>query len=99
VILPGLPLQWWNKRALTEIANGLGRFLAVDEEALHAGDKCLCRVLVEIEIHVGLPEVIELEWRGLILNTDTRFSRYSVQVHPVQTDGSPPSRLSRNRLR
>jgi hypothetical protein len=66
VLLSGLPLQWWNKKALTEIANGLGRFLAVDEKALQARDKRLCRVLVEIDIHAGLLEMIELEWRGMI---------------------------------
>jgi hypothetical protein len=64
VLLSGLPLQWWNKKALTEIANGLGHFLAVDEKALQARDKHLCRVLVEVEIHEGLLESVELEWRG-----------------------------------
>jgi hypothetical protein len=38
----------------------------VDEEALLATDKRLCRVLVEIDIHVGLPEAVELEWRGML---------------------------------
>jgi hypothetical protein len=65
-LLSGLPLQWWNKRALTEIANGLGQFLMVDDEALLAMDKRMCRVLVEIDIHIGLPEVVELEWWGML---------------------------------
>jgi hypothetical protein len=44
----------------------LGHFLAVDEKALQARDKHLCRVLVEIDIHAGLLETVELEWRGMI---------------------------------
>jgi len=66
VLLSGLPLQWRNEKALTEIANGLGHFLAVDEKALQARDKRLCKVLVEVEIHEGFLESVELEWRGMI---------------------------------
>jgi hypothetical protein len=66
VLLPGLPLQWWNKRALVDVVNNLGRFIVVDEVALTTPDKRICKVLVEIDIHAGLPETIELEWRGLL---------------------------------
>jgi hypothetical protein len=31
-----------------------GIFLVVDEKALQDRDKCLCKVLVEVEIHEGL---------------------------------------------
>jgi hypothetical protein len=63
VLLPGLPLQLWNKRALEALGNDLGRFIAVDEQALKSPDKRLCKVLVEINLHAGLSETIEIEWR------------------------------------
>jgi len=47
-----------------DVAKNLGRFIAVDEVALTALDKRICKVLVEIDIHAGLPKTIELEWRG-----------------------------------
>jgi hypothetical protein len=31
VLLPGLPLNLWNKKALTTIGNALGRFICVDD--------------------------------------------------------------------
>jgi hypothetical protein len=49
-----------------DVASSLGRFIAVDEVALVAPDKRICKVLVEIDIHAGLPETIELEWRGML---------------------------------
>jgi hypothetical protein len=64
VLLPGLPLQLWNKRALEALGNELGRFIVMDEQALKSPDKRLCKELVEIDLHVGLLESIEIEWRG-----------------------------------
>jgi hypothetical protein len=64
VLLPGLPLQLWNSRALAEIGNVLGRFIRVDEESLRSTDKCMARVLVEVDMHVGLLESLEIDWRG-----------------------------------
>jgi hypothetical protein len=67
VLLPGLPLNLWNKPALRAIGNLLGRFLKVDEKCLSSQDKRMARVLVEIDIHAGLMESLELEWRGQIM--------------------------------
>ena len=54
VLLPGLPLYLWNAKALEAIGNVLGKFIKVDEEALQDADKKICRVLVEIDGHIGL---------------------------------------------
>jgi hypothetical protein len=51
VLLPGLPLNLWNKNALMAIGNLLGHFLKVDERGLHAPDKHMARVLVELDLH------------------------------------------------
>jgi hypothetical protein len=32
VLLPGLPLNLWNEKALSAIGNALGRFIKVDEQ-------------------------------------------------------------------
>jgi hypothetical protein len=52
---------------LKAIGNLLGRFLKVDEQCLNSQDKRMDRVLVEIDIHAGLMEVLELEWRGQVM--------------------------------
>jgi hypothetical protein len=62
VLLPGLPLNLWNTSALTAIGNLLGLFLKIDEACLLSTDKRLARVLVEVDLHVGLMDSIELEW-------------------------------------
>jgi hypothetical protein len=66
-LLPGLPLNLWNKNALVAIGNLLGRFLKVDKVGLHSPDKRMVRVLVELDIHVGLMDSLELEWRGQVM--------------------------------
>lgn len=66
VFLPGLPLNLWNKPSLRAIGNLLCRFLMVDEKGLNSQDKRMAQVLVEIDIHTGLMETLELEWRGQV---------------------------------
>jgi hypothetical protein len=63
VLLPGLPLNLWNKKALAAIGNALGRFIAMDESLLCASDRKLARVLVEVDIHSGLLETLDIQWR------------------------------------
>jgi hypothetical protein len=66
VLLPGLPLHFWNDEALTAIANTLGKFIALDPLSASGHSRKLGRVLVEIDITSGLPESLEIEWRGRI---------------------------------
>jgi hypothetical protein len=63
VLLPGLPLQFWNEGALRAIGDSLGTFITVDRSALTAADKKVGHVLVEVDIHGGLPETLEICWR------------------------------------
>jgi hypothetical protein len=53
-------LHLWNVKALEAIGNALGKFIKVDEVVLAASDKRIGRVLVEIDIHVGLSESLEI---------------------------------------
>jgi hypothetical protein len=36
----------------------------VDRQTLSASSRKIGKILVEMDIHCGLPEVIEIEWRG-----------------------------------
>jgi hypothetical protein len=64
VLLPGLPLHLWNEGALTAIGNSLGTFIALDTQLLSGPLRKMGRVLVEIDITSGLPETLEIDWRG-----------------------------------
>jgi hypothetical protein len=64
VLLSGLSLHFWHAKALEAIGNTLGKFISADLGALKATDKRICRVLVEIDIHSGLLETLEIVWRG-----------------------------------
>jgi hypothetical protein len=64
VLLPDLPLHLWNDAALTAIGNSLGTFIALDPQ-LHNGPwRKMGRVLVAMDITTGLPETLEIFWRG-----------------------------------
>jgi hypothetical protein len=54
----------WNSPALEAIDNNLGKVLVVDLKILEAPIKRVARVLVELDIHEGLHESIDIEWRG-----------------------------------
>jgi hypothetical protein len=60
VLLHGLPLQLWNAKVLEAIGNELDWFIKVDEHSLKALDKRMGKVLVEIDIHYGLLETLEI---------------------------------------
>jgi hypothetical protein len=64
VLLPSLPLHLSNTKALQAIGNSLGRFISVDSVALAAPVKRVAKVLVELDIHEGVLESIDIEWRG-----------------------------------
>jgi hypothetical protein len=67
VLLPGLPLHLWNTKAIEAIGNALRRFISVDKKALTAPVKRVAKVLVELDIHDGLLESIDIEWRGHLI--------------------------------
>jgi hypothetical protein len=60
VLLPGLPLNFWNVNDLTSIDNALGRFIKVDEQTLCALDRKLGKILVEVDIHSILLETLDI---------------------------------------
>jgi hypothetical protein len=47
-------------KELEAIGNVLGRFIKVDELSLNAYDKRMGKVLVELDIHYGLLESLEI---------------------------------------
>jgi hypothetical protein len=64
VLLPGMPLYLWNEGALSAIGDTLGKFIMIDRENLAAASRKVGRVLVEMDVHQGLPATLEIEWRG-----------------------------------
>lgn len=66
VIFPGFPLVFWNFEAFTTIGNAIGKFLHVDLKHLTGSDRRMGRILVEVDLNEGLPEQIEIAWRGTI---------------------------------
>jgi hypothetical protein len=64
VLLPGLPLHLWNEGAFKAIGNALGQFISLDSSSFTSPSRKFGRVLVEIDIHEGLPELLDIDWRG-----------------------------------
>jgi hypothetical protein len=64
VLLPGLPIQFRNEGALRAIDEALGHFISLDVSSLSSPNRKVGRILVSIDIHEGLPELMEIEWRG-----------------------------------
>ena len=63
VLLPGLPLQLWNQQALELIGSSLGHFLTVDIAFMASVDRKMEIIMVELDIHAGLPEVLNIDSR------------------------------------
>jgi hypothetical protein len=63
VLLPGLPIHLWNEGALQAISDAMGKFIALDNQTLVTPSRKVGRILVELDIHCGLPEVLDIEWR------------------------------------
>jgi hypothetical protein len=55
VLLSSLPIHFWNKGALKEIGDALGRFITLDESNLVNSTKKFSWIIVEFDIHNGLP--------------------------------------------
>jgi hypothetical protein len=64
VLLPGLPIHLWNEATLMAIGNSLGSLISVDSHNLNASTRKVAQLLVEIEIHHGLPKVLEIDLWG-----------------------------------
>jgi hypothetical protein len=65
VLLPNLPLQLWNGMEIYGGDRELFRYFHIFGQAtLSAPNRKLGKILVEMDIHGGLLEHIEIEWRG-----------------------------------
>jgi len=64
VLLSGLPIHFWNEGALKAIGDSLGHFISLAESALRNADRKVGQILVEIDIHGGLHELLDIEWHG-----------------------------------
>jgi len=57
-------LYLWNEGALTAIGNNIGNFIMVDKKNLESAQRKVTKVLVEMDVHLGMPETMEVEWHG-----------------------------------
>jgi hypothetical protein len=88
VLLPSLPLQMWNLKALEAVGNAIGHFLKIDDADLLSLDKRMAKVLVEVDIHEGLLEVLEIEWRGLLFVQCLDYLGLPFRCYSLQEDRS-----------
>jgi hypothetical protein len=93
VLLPSFPLQLWNRKAMEAVGNSLGRFLKIEEGDLLSPNKKMEKILVEIDIHGGLLDVLEIEWRGLALHPAPGLLRTAFLLHPLPKDWAPSEGL------
>jgi hypothetical protein len=62
VLLPALPLQFWNKDALFAIGNSLGTYMEIEPDLLSSPVRKIGKILVELDVHKGLPKILEIVW-------------------------------------
>lgn len=51
VLLPSLPLEFWNKETIMAIKNTLGCFFHVEPNILTSEDKRIGKFSIEIDVH------------------------------------------------
>jgi hypothetical protein len=54
----------WNAVSMEAIGNSLGSFVSLDETNLLTPSRKMGKILVEMDVHGGLPELLEIDWRG-----------------------------------
>ena len=57
-LLLGLPFSLWNRSLLEGVGNTIGRFVAVEEDYMNAYNKRMAKILVELDVTLGLPAEI-----------------------------------------
>ena len=60
VLLPHLSFPLWSRQILEGIGNTIGQFVAMEVDFHLAYDKRIARVLVEMDISLGLPVKVEI---------------------------------------
>jgi len=73
VTLRGFPYQLWTKDILTKVGNMLGKFIFLEESIIHSRDKRAAHILVEFDMEMGLPEVIDLQWKGRTIEQEVDY--------------------------
>lgn len=66
VLLPGLHIFLWNEPFLRKVDESKGRVVAFGKGLLDSNDKRVEKVLLELDLHEGLLEDLEIEWNGHI---------------------------------
>ena len=60
MLLPHLSFPLWSRQILEGIGNTIGWFVAMEADFHLAYDKRIARVLVEMDISLGLPAKVEI---------------------------------------
>ena len=60
VLLSGLSLHFWNATTMEAIGKYLGSFVSLDDFVMSAPSRNMGKILVEIDIHGGLPKIMEI---------------------------------------
>ena len=68
VILPRLPMMFWQEQVLKAIGDKLGNFISMEENWDTKVDRRCAKILVELDLRDGLYEEIKLEMHGSIWN-------------------------------
>jgi hypothetical protein len=49
------------------IRNMLGHFIKTNEETLQSSDRRMTKLLVEIDVHGGLLDTLEIDWCDMVI--------------------------------
>jgi hypothetical protein len=63
----------WSLEAFKEIGNALGKFLYTDPKVLSGSDRRVGKLLVEVDLFGGLPDEIDIGWRGVMIQQRLDF--------------------------
>lgn len=64
VLLPDFPLALWNREAFELVGNRLGCFLHLGVDMQKRVEKRIGRILVEVDVSLGLIDELHIEWQG-----------------------------------
>lgn len=94
--LPGLPLELWTNKAITDITNTIGNLYYLDDRCLGDKNKHTTRVLIENDFTGGASRMHWLILGAMLTKENHWFLGSALHMPPLSWDETPNVWLSRS---
>ena len=81
MLLPGFLLLLCTKTIFIGLENNLGKYGVVDDNMIHANDKCMALVMVELDVSRSFPAKVDIMWGDQTITQRLDYLNISFSFH------------------